>query len=1634
MDSSDTSQSQASVFRAILEADIVTSTSSLVSANEFRSLVSAAPWNASNAFAVHVPESAPHVDTLYELGIITGILFRNSTELQEPHRLEIIANRLIHREPTIRLKLTNIANLVMGLVDGVQARIWIAADVGTGPDTSGGPEAPDSGASRTFLSHLRSVPPGARSLPSPDLPDEINRLACDHLKASSLDAHHLSGPAGLRIVFCIMDVDQSDDPQWTRQIIRRVITTTQRHLSNLDTIALPRCELPQAAPPGNDRGNGGTESSSKTLGAALSPLLTTVMERVRKMDGIAVYESSAGMYRMGQSIGTTSLPEVLTAEQSSVLRRMECPEPQVIHHMETGFPAPGATEYHGIIMPLDPGAFDPPILVATRRTPPFRDRIELGKFVDALTSLDPDAPDVRLTPGDNSSHQRSIRGRHQAPYEQPASSDVVAELRPALSSILADLHTVIPHRTAAIWLLEPNDRTLTLEAGNLSSTGTSPAPSIEGTSSLCGQLTRGRDAQAMSSSTFLNMAGLDASDAQGVPDKLLVGSLRDGDRTVGLLALGRLSTDQDFTDNEYAMFRVAARQLAISTQLSRTIESERAQRRQAQRLTATTAMFNRARQRNDVIAALQRGVARLMQIDHSHVALQHPDRAGPATLFLSDALSPGEDQIRSGDESSALAIEQELLRTRTSIIGDRMRHLVSLAPYVPPAGMHGLAAIPIRNGARLEGTLYLWSPVSPRDPDFRDLQPGELQTAESLCAQAAVALERVHLYDLAERSANEQGVISSVANQLSSETIPSNMVDAALNALAHVVPYDYGRVIGKQPDETSWQLLAAVEQPGHSSASQDAAIDRLEQWVRSCGHKWHGPLAVWDDDNRLIRSHVAELYAACSPLLNEDGVCGTLTVIRQDRISFAFHDLDLIANVAGQLALGLQRTESYSFAVASREQAEQYSSVIGHILSVSTRMSHASSLSAVLDAMATGLDSLVPFTSVAVFQADEHQNRLEPLFSRSRTGRSAAQSVVRYGQGLIGNAALRREPLQRGPDAVSPDEYPFSGQERDDKVPFSVLAYPMIIEGELIGVMVMERTGLLVFTDEELSILRIFSVPAASALRNARLMHHNRDLYLGGIRALSSAVDTKDPYTHGHSERVGALSRRIGEEMRLGDQELEQVEVAAILHDIGKIGIPDAILQKAGPLNQRERAVMMGHAELGAGILRNAKSNALSPLIPAVRHHHEWWDGRGYPAGLAGERIPMGARIISVADAFDTITTDRPYRSGRPLASARAILRDAAGTQFAPAVVEALERVFDTDGSPQGPSRLPLTDRDSLGHPPIAGVQGALISESATGQLGDLRSLGLLVELARITPHMTDLQGLLDRLAALLADHLGLGGVVFALFEASPNRCIHAVRDTSGAFNIHVSVDCEPLAGTLALSLPARLQDTPLQHVTARYPWLRSREAGTVALYGDGGALGVVIFQPSSTNHSWWEDLPAIESISPHISAAINVARLHGQVKAQAITDGLTGVLNHRGFYQSLSGSIDRGEPFSLVFFDVVGLKKINDSAGHLAGDNLLRQVSECIATIAGSNQPVARYGGDEFAAILEGSWTEQRLTRFVEEIDTCVRDKTGTSLGGEIAIRRGWSRFPDDSTTQELLVDIADKRMFGLTYRRADP
>ena len=309
----------------------------------------------------------------------------------------------------------------------------------------------------------------------------------------------------------------------------------------------------------------------------------------------------------------------------------------------------------------------------------------------------------------------------------------------------------------------------------------------------------------------------------------------------------------------------------------------------------------------------------------------------------------------------------------------------------------------------------------------------------------------------------------------------------------------------------------------------------------------------------------------------------------------------------------------------------------------------------------------------SIWELDEERSELFFRVVRGRVAGEIRGLRVPLGAGIVGAvAASGRAELVNDVE----NDPRWRGDPAEEFRTRAILAVPLVAHGRVIGVLQLlnplERAA---FTEDDLRRLRLFAGPLAHALDNARLYAAQKRQFVETVTALAEAIEKRDPYTGGHVRRVVVYSLLLGREMGLSRSELEQLRLGATLHDVGKIAIPDEVLRKPAPLDRGEFEVMKRHTLDGAEIVSRVRG--LRALIPAVRSHHERLDGAGYPDGLGAEAIPLVARIIAVADTYDAMTTDRPYRRGMAPAAAFAEIDRHAGLQHAGEVVAAFRRLFE---------------------------------------------------------------------------------------------------------------------------------------------------------------------------------------------------------------------------------------------------------------------------------------------------------------------------------------------------------------------
>ncbi len=566
------------------------------------------------------------------------------------------------------------------------------------------------------------------------------------------------------------------------------------------------------------------------------------------------------------------------------------------------------------------------------------------------------------------------------------------------------------------------------------------------------------------------------------------------------------------------------------------------------------------------------------------------------------------------------------------------------------------------------------------------------------------------------------------------------------------------------------------------------------------------------------------------------------------------------------------------------------------------------------------------------------------------------------------------------------------------------LMVPLISRERVIGVLELTHRDPHAYSAEETSAIVSICRFAAIAIDNAELYEGIKGMHLSNLKALSSALNAKDYYTLGHAARVAAYTVLLGKELGWPEDLLRDVEEAAYLHDIGKIGVPDRVLLKPSGLNGHEWELMRQHPIFSAEIIRPLFDDT---LVAGVRHHHERWSGDGYPDGLVGEDIPLIARAMCVVDSYDAMSFRRPYRQGLSADECLEELRRCAGDQFDPAMVTAFGRVLE---------HIAEGRRTAAG---IAGRAAAALTADECIMLREYRD-ETRAEYASATAKLRRVRESSSpaRFVTAFARE-GHKTIVLADSEGGAPESPHLGDEAV--------TDDELLEVFAGRELPSNVLFVDQWGV-----WI----SGVAPVLDDDGAVVAVVSA----------DIPATEGVTEVEGLRSNVAQtfasmLHtaaaqsGRSELEAITDALTGLYNHRYFHERLSYEIDRcqeeGTSIALLFCDLDNFRSFNELHGHGSGDKALRAVARVLEGSVRHVDLVARYGGEEFAAILIDT-DEAGALEVAERIRAGI---TRSVFAGAdtLSASVGVATCPQDATFKDELVDKADWAMYLAKRRGRD-
>lgn len=546
----------------------------------------------------------------------------------------------------------------------------------------------------------------------------------------------------------------------------------------------------------------------------------------------------------------------------------------------------------------------------------------------------------------------------------------------------------------------------------------------------------------------------------------------------------------------------------------------------------------------------------------------------------------------------------------------------------------------------------------------------DLELTNIFSAQSAFAIEISRLAGVARDTISELNKLNRIGKMLTSSFDTDNILKIIVGTIKEMINIEFGGLLLVDSDN---QLNVTIIVPRNAS---DAMVDKFENTMVETMR------ILTMDESVKIKTKViynercdwadreetgCEFKSLISvPIIVRETVRGILNVVHTEADFFTKDNLRTLSNFATQISIALENARTYG-EIKTKVKEQDLLMEVSKALTSTLDLDKV--LKMVIKITADLLD--VRMCALRLYDRKKEEFTVKASFGLSES----VLSMARIGkcEGVIGKVFNTGKPIAICD--ISKNKF-FKHYElfRGEGIK-SMLSVPLSIKSQVIGVLTVFSTHLRFFDDNEIDLLSTVGRQAAAAIENARLYTFMHENFMNTIKALSAAIDTKDHYTHGHSKNVMDVSAMIAAEMGMPRVEVELIRFAGLLHDIGKIGVSESILSKKSSLTDEEFAIISTHPKLGTMIMESV--DFLKKISPITYHHHERWDGRGYPMGLKGDRIPLGARIIAVSDAYDAITSSRSYSSAKTDGFALDEIRKCSGTQFDPEIVDAFIRVME---------------------------------------------------------------------------------------------------------------------------------------------------------------------------------------------------------------------------------------------------------------------------------------------------------------------------------------------------------------------
>jgi diguanylate cyclase (GGDEF)-like protein/putative nucleotidyltransferase with HDIG domain len=544
-------------------------------------------------------------------------------------------------------------------------------------------------------------------------------------------------------------------------------------------------------------------------------------------------------------------------------------------------------------------------------------------------------------------------------------------------------------------------------------------------------------------------------------------------------------------------------------------------------------------------------------------------------------------------------------------------------------------------------------------------------------------------------------------------------------------------------------------------------------------------------------------------------------------------------------------------------------------------------------------------------------------------------------------------------------------------------------------------------------------------------LQQTSDLHLATIEALARAIDAKDQTAEFHLQRVQAYAVGLAQAIDLPANDVEAIKTAALLHDIGKLAIPEHILSKPGPLTPEEFQKVRRHSQVGSDILAGVRFPY--PVTPLIRGHHERWDGQGYPAALKGEEIPIGARILAIVDFFDAVTTDRPYHKAHSFETAIALLKQEAGKGFDARLVEIfIERLprFMAEFVASRSSATPALPGTDAAAPPLpAGPPHSVFEDIALAN----REIYALYEIAQSLGTSLGVADTMALISSKLASIVPWSSCALFLYNAADDSlaCRYAAGDdASRLLNRMLIGDVGP-SGWVSRHRRTLIRTGPGEACRDAAPGTIVESALVCPLIANHQFIGTLGLYHVERDRYTDDHRRLLEQVAAQAAAVIHNSIVFEQTQVDSLTDSLTGLPNRRSLSDHLARELARATRLqtevAVIVMDIDDFKTINDTHGHHIGDQTLREVAVALHVLLRPYDLLVRYAGDEFVVVLSDCTRESaeakrsELQQRVSEV--LIQVRPGEAL--RVAASAGVSVFPHDAATHESLLASADLHMY---------